>query len=184
MTEILIGRFADVTVVEGSSHLCKALKLRLPHANVVNSLFEDFSTVELFDTIVLGRVLEHVLDPVEILTKAGSWLAPGGVICAAVPNARSVHRQAAVLMGMLPGESVLNDADLQHGHRRVYDPESFRSHFTAAGLKLELFGGYWMKPLSNAQIERDWDEQMLDAFMRLGERYPDIAAEIYVIARA
>jgi hypothetical protein len=66
----------------------------------------------------------------------------------------------------------------------VYDPESFRADFTAAGLRLELFGGYWLKPLSNAQIERDWDHRMLDAFMRLGERYPDIAAEIYVIARS
>ena len=41
-----------------------------------------------------------------------------------------------------------------------------------------------MKPLSNAQIESQWTPQMLEAFFQLGERYPDIAAEIYVVARA
>ena len=45
-----------------------------------------------------------------------------------------------------------------------------------------MFGGYWLKPLSNAQLDRDWTPEMLDAFMALGERYPDVAAEIYVVA--
>jgi 2-polyprenyl-3-methyl-5-hydroxy-6-metoxy-1,4-benzoquinol methylase len=183
MTAKLNDHFADLTLVEGSKHLCQSLKKRFPRAEVINALFEDFSATTLFDTIVMSRVLEHVADPVEVLKRAAGWLGPDGVICAAVPNARSVHRQAAVLMGILPDERALNQSDLGHGHRRVYDPESFRADFTAAGLRLELFGGYWLKPLSNAQIESDWDHRMLDAFMRLGERYPDIAAEIYVIAR-
>ena len=51
------------------------------------------------------------------------------------------------------------------------------------GLEIEAFGGYWLKPLSNGQIEQDWTPQMVEAFMKLGERYPDIAAEIYVVAR-
>ena len=41
-----------------------------------------------------------------------------------------------------------------------------------------------MKPLSNGQLEAQWTAPMIDAFMQLGERYPDIAAEIYVIAEA
>jgi hypothetical protein len=51
-------------------------------------------------------------------------------------------------------------------------------------LQIEFFGGYWLKPLSNQQIEENWTPSMLDVFMRLGERYPDIAGEIYVVARA
>jgi hypothetical protein len=73
---------------------------------------------------------------------------------------------------------------MHHGHRRVFNPESFRRCFLAAGLAIEVFGGYWLKPVSNAQIEATWTSQMLEAFMQLGERYPDIAAEIYVVARA
>ena len=63
-------------------------------------------------------------------------------------------------------------------------PESFHRCFVDAGLAIEKSGGYWLKPLSNRQIEATWTPQMLDAFMQLGERYPDIAAEIYVVATA
>jgi hypothetical protein len=95
-----------------------------------------------------------------------------------------LHRQAAVLMGLLETEHALNEADRHHGHRRVYDPESFRRDFLRAGLSIEMFGGYWLKPVSNAQIAQSWTDDMLQAFMALGERYPDSAGEIYVVARA
>jgi hypothetical protein len=72
--------------------------------------------------------------------------------------------------------------DRHHGHRRVFDPTSFRAAFSGAGLNIEHFGGYWLKPLSNAQIEKSWTPEMLSAFMTLGEKYPEIAAEIYVVA--
>ena len=40
-----------------------------------------------------------------------------------------------------------------------------------------------MKPLANSQLESWFSEEMIDAFMILGERYPDIAGEIYVVAK-
>jgi len=78
----------------------------------------------------------------------------------------------------------LNDTDRHHGHRRVYDPESLRADVHAAGLRIRVFGGFWLKPVSNAQIEETWSDAMLDSFFALGERHPDIAAEIYVVADA
>jgi len=53
-----------------------------------------------------GHVLEHVDDPVAVLRLVKSWLKPGGRVLAAVPNARSIHRQAAVIMGLLPYEGL------------------------------------------------------------------------------
>ncbi|MFO1305812.1 MAG: class I SAM-dependent methyltransferase [Burkholderiales bacterium] len=182
MTRLLVGTGTKLTVVEGSRAFCDAIAARHPGVDVVHSLFEDFAPATRFDNIVLGHVLEHVVDPQDIVRRAAGWLAPGGRILAAVPNARSLHRQAAVIMGLLPNETSLNEADIHHGHRRVFDPESFRQCFTAAGLAVEIFGGYWLKPLSNAQIEATWTPAMLEAFMQLGERYPDIAGEIYVVA--
>lgn len=182
MTGVLHEAFPRLTVVEGAQVFCEDLRQRFPGVTVVHSLFEDFAPSELFDTIVLGHVLEHVDAPAALLEKARGWLAPGGVICAAVPNARSIHRQAAVIMRLLPTEDSLNEADIYHGHRRVYNPESFRADFLAAGLTIRHFGGYWLKPVSNSQIEQTWTPEMLAAFMQLGERYPDIAGEIFVIA--
>lgn len=184
MSRILAREFPYLTLVDGAEPFCKMLRDRLPAANVVHSLFEDFQSTERYDTIILGHVLEHVADPQMILRHAASFLTPDGVICCSVPNARSIHRQAAVIMGVLPTEHALNERDRHHGHRRVYDPESFRAEFLGAGLRIVFFGGYWIKPLSNSQIDGTWNDSMVNAFMELGERYPDIAAEIYVVADA
>jgi trans-aconitate methyltransferase len=181
-TRLLLDAFADVTVIDGSRALADKVAAEFPSVNVVCELFEGWEPGRTFDTIVLNHTLEHVLDPVDVLEHAARWLAPGGVVCASVPNARSLHRQAAVMMGMLPSEDSLTPSDIRGGHRRVSNPESFRAMFTEAGLRVDHSGGYWMKPLSNAQTDEWFTDEMIDAFLALGERYPDIAAEIYVIA--
>jgi trans-aconitate methyltransferase len=181
-TRILLEDFDDVTVIDGSRQLADKVAGEFPDVTVVCELFERWEPGRTYDTIVLNHTLEHVYDMVQILECAKRWLAPEGVICASVPNARSLHRQAAVLMGMLPAEDALTPSDIRAGHRRVSTPESFRAAFTQAGLRVEHSGGYWLKPLSNAQTDEWFTPEMNDAFMALGERYPDIAAETYVIA--
>lgn len=54
--------------------------------------------------------------------------------------------------------------------------------FISACPKVGIFGGYWLKPVANEQIMSSFTEDMVHAFMKLGERYPDIAGEIYIIA--
>ena len=61
-------------------------------------------------------------------------------------------------------------------------PAEFRAQFSEAGLRVEHSGGYWLKPLSNGQTDEWFTPEMNDAFMALGERYPEIAAETFVIA--
>ena len=182
MTESLLPFARTLTLVEGASHFCAHLREKYPQAEVINSLIEDVELSRTYDFIVLGHVLEHVEDPVFVLSRLRAFLRPGGRILSAVPNARSLHRQAAVLMGLLEKESALNATDIHHGHQRVYDPELFRQHFLQAGYTLDVFGGYWLKPVSNHQIETSWTSEMLEAFMALGERYPDIAGELYIVA--
>lgn len=181
MTRSLAARSQPLTLVEGALTFCESLRSRFPSATVVHSLFEDYKPAGKFETIILGHVLEHVEDPVAILKLVKSWLSPGGRVLAAVPNSRSLHRQAAVDMGLLPFEEAMNEADIHHGHRRVFNPETFRRVFQESGLTIEVFGGYWLKPVSNRQIEESWTPQMLETFMRLGERYPDIAGDIYIV---
>jgi 2-polyprenyl-3-methyl-5-hydroxy-6-metoxy-1,4-benzoquinol methylase len=182
MTAVLLNQTDDLTVVEGAPSFCEILRKRYPSVKVTETLFENFKPSRRYDVIVLGHVLEHVADPVSVLRLASGWLAEGGIILAAVPNAQSIHREAAVLMGIIPNIYHLNEADLHHGHRRVYDMCSLKTDFSNAGLSIHASGGYWIKPVSNAQIEQSWTPEMLHAFMLLGERYPDIAAEIYVVA--
>ncbi|KZE77880.1 methyltransferase type 12 [Paenibacillus elgii] len=182
MTEKLIKRCDDLTVVEGSKIFCEKISNRFPEINVIHSLIEDFKPNRKFDNIILGHVLEHVYDPIQILSLVKSWLSENGKVFAAVPNSRSLHRQAGVMMGLLDDEKQLNELDLQHGHRRVYDPESFKGDFLSAGYKIDVFGGYLVKLLSNKQIEKNWDPDLIKACFKLGELYPDIAADIYIVA--
>jgi len=181
-TALLVSHFADLTCVDGAQSFCQALAERHQGIRVTCSLIEQYDPGRTFDNIVLGHVLEHVEDPVAVLTRAKGWLTPTGRIFASVPNARSLHRQMGVAMNLLPAEHSLNALDRHHGHRRVYDPESFRREFRAAGLAIEVFGGYWIKPAANAHLEAHWTREMIDAAMVVGERYPDIAGEIYVVA--
>lgn len=182
MTDILYPHFPDYTVVDGAEKFVDALKEKYPKLKGCTSLFETFESTEKYKNIILGHVLEHVASPVSVLKKCRGLLAEGGRILAAVPNCSSLHRQAAVKMGLLSSVKELGETDRYHGHRRVYDYRELEDDFRAAGLSVLKGGGYWLKPLSNRQMEETWSGAMAEAFMELGENYPDIAAEIYVVA--
>jgi 2-polyprenyl-3-methyl-5-hydroxy-6-metoxy-1,4-benzoquinol methylase len=183
MTDMLVQLPQEITVIEGAKDLCENLQIRHPDLNIFNILAEEFFPQERYDNIVLGHVLEHVDDPIAILASVRKWLAPNGIVLAAVPNSNSLHRQAAVLMGMLKSQDELNETDIKVGHRRVYNSGTLKQDFLAAGLDILKFGGYWLKPVSNAQIEADWSQPLLTTYMKLGEEYPEIAAVLYVVAR-
>jgi trans-aconitate methyltransferase len=181
-TRILVEAFDDVTVIDGSRRLADKAAEEFPGVTVACDLFERWEPGRSFDTIILNHTLEHVNDSVETLRHAARWLAPGGVVCASVPSAGSLHREAAVLLEMLPSANSLTPSDVRAGHRRVSTPAEFRAQFAEAGLRVECSGGYWLKPVSNGQTDEWFSPEMIDAFMVLGERYPEIAAETYVIA--
>jgi 2-polyprenyl-3-methyl-5-hydroxy-6-metoxy-1,4-benzoquinol methylase len=181
MTRGLVNDF-DLTLVEPSETLCEKLRHSFTRAQVINSLVEDFVTSQRFDNILLCHLLDHVRDPEQVVRLAGSWLSPGGKIIAIAPNSESLHRQAAVRMGLLPAVNAFSERDQVQGKRRIFSRHEFRRLFSSAGLEIEFFGGYWLKPVSNRQMEQQWTPDMIDAFFALGEQYPEIAAEMCLVA--
>jgi len=184
-TARLLEHFATVTAVDGSLDATTNLHQRYPNRNltVVHSYIEDLELPNHFDTVVAAHILEHVSDPAQVLAVASRHLAPGGILLVDVPNGMSLHRQIGVLMGLLETETALNDADRSIGHQRVYTPECFKAEIVSSGLVIEEFGGIFLKVLSNAQTEERFDRAQLAAMLILGERYPELASEIYVVAR-
>ena len=180
MTQFLIEDFEQLTIVEGAGELLENIpaseKLIKVHA-----LFEEFEPSRKFNSIILEHILEHVDDPVGLLTRVKKWLAPGGKLFLGVPNGNSIHRLAAVKMGLLSHSCQLNERDHALGHRRVYTHETFKLDIESSGLKVVEAGGVFFKPLSNKQIQDHWSEEMIEGFFQLGKDFPELAAEIYVV---
>ncbi len=79
MTEILYPLFKDYTVVDGAEVFVAALKKRYPDIHGYATLFENFDAQgKKFHNIVLGHVLEHVENPVEILSRCKDLLPKSG----------------------------------------------------------------------------------------------------------
>jgi 2-polyprenyl-3-methyl-5-hydroxy-6-metoxy-1,4-benzoquinol methylase len=183
MTRLLLPYFARLTVVDGAKDLLDHIP-DAPNLIKVHSLFEHYEPERLFDTIVMEHILEHIDDPCSLLRRARNWLKPSGRILVGVPNGLSIHRLAAVKMGLLSEPCALNARDHALGHRRVYTTRTLRSDLEAAGLRVTAQGGVFFKPVSNQQIQEQWTEQMIQGFYELGKDFPERAAELYAVCGA
>lgn len=182
MTQFLVKHFKHLTLVEGAENLLNKIP-NYENVSKVNALFEEFEPSEKYDSIILEHVLEHVDEPKALLERVRHWLSPEGLLFIGVPNAHSIHRLAAVKMGLLEQPTDLNDRDIALGHRRVYTPETFINEIQTSGLSVDHWGGVYFKPLSNGQIENTWTEDMIEGFYQLGKDFPEIAAELYAVCR-
>ena len=186
MTELLATAGKAMTLVESSANRCKALRKRFPNASVVESKLDDFHPADRYDIIVLSDVLKQSRSPTEQLVRSRGWLKPNGRIFVTVPNGQSLHRQMAAIVGDLPRHAT--PAGTGDGRRRLFDPESLHGAVTEAGLRVDAHGGYSLTPFYGQSTSTRgtrlaaWTPAVMNAFMQLGERYPDLAEDIYVVA--
>lgn len=190
-TSLLAKRFSDLTVVEATSEFIDWTRRRTVAAghNVkyVESMIETFEPVQDFSTIVFSHVLEHVLDPVEVLAKLGAMLSANGRLVVIVPNGSAASRHIAVKMGVLSHLEAMSKADIEGGHRRVYFLDTLARDCQQAGLKIFDTGGIFFKPLANFQFDSLMGSELIsDEFMEgcfaLGKEFPTLSASIYAVA--
>jgi 2-polyprenyl-3-methyl-5-hydroxy-6-metoxy-1,4-benzoquinol methylase len=183
MTRMLVDDFSELTVVDGAAELLARIP-SLPTLTRVHALFEEFEPEARFDTIVMDHILEHVDDPVALLSRARGWLAAAGRVVLGVPNGDSFHRLAGVKMGLLRERCELNQRDRTLGHRRVYTRHTLFVDLEAAALQPTAWGGVFFKPLSNQQIQDHWTEPMIEGFYELGKDFPEHANELFAVCEA
>jgi len=182
ITRKMCEDFESVTVVEGSKVFIKEARERVKASNLrfVNTLFEEFTSSERFNTIFMAHILEHLDVPVKLLGRSKRWLATDGKVLIVVPNANSLHRLVGVKLGMLKRKDELDKGDRLVGHKRVYTPQLLWQHVRKAGFRIIYNGGCMLKPLSNRQME-SWSSELIEAFFAVGEDMPELCSEIYAI---
>lgn len=180
-TKNILSNFRRLDVVDGSVEQLKSIKLMFKDIEIIHSYFEDFHPNKKYDTVFMTHILEHLDAPEEILNNAYKYLNDNGVVLISVPNALSFHRLIGVKMGMLKTPYSLNEQDILLGHRRVYDKKSMEELISKTQFRIKDFTGLMLKPISNRQIESSWNDDLIDAFFKLGFDFPEYCSEIIFV---
>lgn len=174
-------RFERHVVLEGSPAVIRNFHQKYPEcrAQIIETYFEAFSTDERFDLIVMGLILEHVDDPLRILRRYRTFLAPGGKMFLVVPNAELLNRRLGHLAGMLDDMTVLSEHDHLLGHKRYYTVTSLTDDVQRAGYQIEWMEGIYLKPFTTRQIlSLQLDRKFIGALCEVGVDYPELSCAI------
>jgi len=177
-TDIFSKRFERHVVLEGSSAVIENFRNNYPNcgAKIVETLFESFTTDERFDLIVMGFILEHVDNPLLILNRFREFLAPGGRIFLAVPNANALNRRLGQIAGLLDDVASLSSNDILLGHKRFYTVTTLSADITQAGCGLDSLEGIYLKPFTTKQIvSLQLDAKVIEALCTVGIDYPELS---------
>lgn len=186
-TKLLKERFSDLTVIEASEELIEHCRGHVgSDVTFMHATFEEASLAAEYDSIFLMHTLEHLDDPVLVLSKINRWLSPRGRLFLVVPNANAPSRQIAVGMGLVPYNSAVIDSERQHGHRRTYSLDTLEHEASSAGLRVIHRGGIFFKALAGSQFDEALEanvisREYLDGCYRLGMVYPDLCASVFLV---
>lgn len=189
-TRRLLNYFNNVTCVEASEEAIDLAKNNLTSTGKINFIHSTFETLKLdtvYDNIIMTHVLEHIENPIAILTKINEeWLSEKGKVFLVCPNAVAASRQIAVNMGLLSYNEVITPDEKLQGHKRTYTFEILENDIILSGLKIIHKRGIFFKALANYQ----WDtllqtdivsKDYLDGCYRLGHKYPELCSSIFFL---
>ncbi|MFJ7813130.1 MULTISPECIES: bifunctional 2-polyprenyl-6-hydroxyphenol methylase/3-demethylubiquinol 3-O-methyltransferase UbiG [Pseudomonas] len=186
-TALFAKRFPDLTVIEAASDLIEVTRKRVDAPiQFICSTFEQAQVEPRYSNIFLIHTLEHLDDRRGVLERVRGWLAPGGRLFIAVPNANAPSRQIAVKMGLIEHNSAVTEGERLHGHRVTYSLDTLEQEVRGAGWTVRQRGGVFFKPLANFQLDKALqsqliDDRFMDACQALGMVYPDLCASVYVV---
>ena len=181
--DIFSRRFERHVVLEGSPAVIGIFRDKHPdcRAEIVETWFESFATDERFDLIVMGFILEHVDDPLLILRRFREFLAPGGRMFLAVPNAEALNRKLGHMAGLLNDVTSLSENDYLLGHKRFYTVATLSADIAQADCGVDRLEGIYLKPFTTRQIvSLQLDRKVIDALCTVGIDYPELSCGLLV----
>ena len=133
-----LGLAGEVVGVE----LCE-----LPNSNQKNSSIDNFFIGNIestsitfndnyFDVIICGDILEHLIDPWEMVRKIQTWLKPGGTFILSIPNIRELKVMYKIFFKGDFGYE--KDGILDKTHLRFFCKRNLIALITDAGLNIKI----------------------------------------------
>jgi 2-polyprenyl-3-methyl-5-hydroxy-6-metoxy-1,4-benzoquinol methylase len=177
----LSQHFKRHVIVEGSREIIEKFRRNsgVDLIETVHCYFEEYTTEEKFDVIVMGFVMEHVDDPYFILERFKHYLKPEGSIFISVPNSLALNKRIGFEAGMIDDFDALSKADLALGHKRLFTVDSVKALIESANCRVKRMEGIFLKPISTEQIhELGLSEDILQAMLRVGINYPELCVGI------
>lgn len=185
MTEVLARRpGVRITAVERSERYARVAATRAASSvEVVHARVEEVEAAGRFHHVVATGVLGESEDPIALLAHLRRHLAPGGLLHLTVANRDSLHRLAAVAMGLLDSVEAPSERDELLGIRRALDLDGLRALCAEAGLALLHDEGILLKPFSNAQMA-ELPAPLIAGLDAIAHELPGRASTIYAIVAA
>lgn len=176
-TNVLKKHFRKYTVLEGDSRIIEIYKTQYSNTcvDIIHTCFEEFDTDKKYDVIIMGFILEHVDNPVEIIKKYKNMLNANGRIFITVPNAQALNRRIGKEIGMLKDLKQLSQNDIMLGHKRYYDVVTLKDDILKSESIVKSIEGIYLKPFTTAQLmSLDLSPEIYKALCTIGREYPEL----------
>ncbi|QRF75002.1 hypothetical protein Thermo_00495 [Thermoplasmatales archaeon] len=148
--EIITGLDASYTSLIPNLHYLENLKnpyynsVKTEFYNVIDQNVAESKTNINFDLVIFYETLEHILAPDEVVfSNIYKILRPGGMLVGSVPNAVSVHKRFAALLGRnihWSKRSIVDGVFGGYGHIREYTTSEIRELLTQKFKVKKIYG--------------------------------------------
>jgi SAM-dependent methyltransferase len=129
------GRYVGIELDERAASLARKCLTDVIVGNIEHMALP--FPLQSFDALIMSEVLEHLVDPWSTVGELASFLRPGALVMASVPNIGH-HR---VVADLIRGRFELTDSGvMDRTHLRWFTPKSFVALFAQAGIVVDEWG--------------------------------------------
>lgn len=135
MSEGCCGRYVGVELFESAAVEAREVLSEVITGNVETLEF-DFQPA-MFDAIIFSEVLEHLVEPGEVVKRLARYVRPGGMLLASSPNISHWRVVRELIMGRF---TLADQGVFDRTHLRWFTPLSFVDLAEKAGFDVEEVG--------------------------------------------
>ena len=148
---LLHEKHCEVVGIDLDAPDIKLAREKLTEAYVRNIEHDDISDLGTFDVIMFVDVLEHLLDPIAVLSKTKKQLRPGGRILFSIPNMAHISIRLMLLHGFFEYTPI---GLLDRTHVHYYDEFEVEHIFAEALLKIAEINAV-TKPYPKSKVSEE-----------------------------